>query len=90
MQVSWVWRRLTCIRSICREELWVVLQRYGVSGDLLKAIRAMYQASEACVKVEDEVTEWFEVRQGVTQGCHMSPWLFNIYLDMHGGQRSTR
>ena len=34
--------------KVCREELWVVLQRYSVSGDLLRAIRAMYQASEAC------------------------------------------
>ena len=28
--------------TVCREELWVVLQRYGVSGDLLRAIRAIY------------------------------------------------
>ena len=38
--------------KVCREELWVVLQRYGVSGDLLRPIRAMYQAREACVRVE--------------------------------------
>ena len=28
--------------KVCGEELWVVLQRYGVSVDLLRAIRAMY------------------------------------------------
>ena len=33
------------------------------------------------VRVDGEVTDWFEVRQGVRQGCPMSPWLFNIYLD---------
>ena len=58
------------------------MKTYGVSGDLLRAIRAMYQTSEACVKVDGEMTGWFEVRQGVRQGCPMSPWLFNIYLDM--------
>ena len=42
----------------------------------------MYQASEACVRVNGEVSEWFEVRQGARQGCPMSPWLFSIYLDM--------
>ena len=62
--------------------MWVVLQRYGVSGNLLRAIEAMYQASEACVRVNGEVTEWFKVRQGMRQGFPMSPWLFNIYLDM--------
>ena len=59
--------------KVCREELWVVLQGYGVSGDLLRAIRAMYQASVTCVRVDDEVMEWFEVRQGVRQGCRMLP-----------------
>ena len=68
--------------KVCREELWLVLQRYGMLGDLLRAIRAIYQASEACVRVEGEVTEWFKVRQGVRQCYPMSPWLFNIYLDI--------
>ena len=58
------------------------LKRYGVSGDLLRAIRALYQASEAYVKVDGECSEWFEVKQRVRQGCPMSPWLFNIFLDM--------
>ena len=49
---------------------------------MLRAIRALYQASEACVKVDGECSEWFEVKQGVRQGCPMSPWLFNIFLDM--------
>ena len=53
-----------------------------MSGDLLRVIRVMYQASEACVRVDGKLTEWFEVRQGVRQGCPMSPWIFNIYLDM--------
>ena len=70
------------IRYVCRVELWVVLQRYSVPGDLLRAIRTTYQASEACVRVGGEVTEWFEVRQGVRQGCPMLPWLFSIYLDI--------
>ena len=62
--------------------MWEDLKRYGVSGDLLTAIRALYQASEACVKLDGECSEWFEVKQGVRQGCPMSPWLFNIFLDM--------
>ena len=81
MQCLWTWKRLI-YDKVCQEELWEALKRYGVSGDLLRAIRALYQASEACVKVDGECSEWFEVKQGVRQGCPMSPWLFNIFLDM--------
>ncbi len=28
-----------------------------------------------------ELSESFEVKVGVGQGCVMSPWLFNIYMD---------
>ena len=34
------------------------------------------------MRVEAEVMEWFEVRPGVRQRYLMSPWLFNIYLDI--------
>merc|ERR1712001_819488 len=35
----------------------------------------------ACVRVGSKVSESFEVRVGLRQGCVMSPWLFNIYMD---------
>ena len=27
------------------------------------------------------MSEWFPVRVGLRQGCVMSPWLFNLYID---------
>ena len=68
--------------KVCREELWEALRSYGVSGGLLRVIKSMYQASEASVRVDGEVSEWFGVKQGVRQGCPLSPWLFNIFLVM--------
>ena len=41
----------------------------------------MYDSSKACVRVWNEVSEWFPVRVGLRQGCVMSPWLFNLYID---------
>ena len=48
---------------------------------LLKAIRSLYEKSEACVRVKDELSGWFLISQGVRQGCVMSPWLFNVFMD---------
>jgi hypothetical protein len=33
------------------------------------------------VKTEYGNTEWFEVREGVKQGCILSPYLFNLYSE---------
>ncbi len=36
----------------------------------------------ACVKVDGELSDSFSLGEGVTQGCVMSPWLFNIFMDI--------
>ena len=54
-------------------------KRYGVSVDLMRAIKVTYQLSEACVRVNGEMSEWFEVKQGVRQGCPMSLWLLTSW-----------
>ena len=54
-----------------------MLRVYGVGGKLLKAVQSFYVDSRACVRVGNDVSEWFPV-----QGCVMSPWLlFNVYMD---------
>ncbi len=35
----------------------------------------------ACVKVDGELCDSFGVGVGVRQGCVMSPWLFNIFIN---------
>lgn len=64
-----------------RESLWEVLKIYGIGGKLLNAIKSFYKCSESCVRVCREESKWFEVKVGLRQGCVMSPWLFNVYMD---------
>ena len=64
-----------------REAMLNVLRLYRVGGKLLKAVKSLYVGSKACVRVGNELSDWFEVRVGLRQGCVMSPWLFNLYID---------
>ena len=41
----------------------------------------MYVDSLACIRVKGVMNEWFRIGCGVRQGCIMSPWLFNVYMD---------
>ena len=52
---------------------------YG--GKFLKAVQSFFVDSMACVRVGMDVSEWFLVIVGLRQGCVISPWLFNIYID---------
>ena len=64
-----------------RDAMWNVLRLYGIGGRLLRGVKSFYIGSKACVRVGNEVSEWFPVRAGLRQGCVMSPWLFNLYMD---------
>ncbi|MEL7520935.1 MAG: reverse transcriptase family protein, partial [Cyanobacteria bacterium J06553_1] len=66
---------------IDRDAMWGVLQMYGINGNLLRAIQSLYADSEGSVRVCREESEWFSVKVGLRQGCVMSPWLFNIFMD---------
>ncbi len=48
---------------------------------LLEGVRSFYKNASASVRVNGELSESFNVEVGVRQGCVMSPWLFNIYMD---------
>ena len=61
--------------------MWQMLRVYGVLGKLLKAVQNFYVDSRACVRVGNDVSEWFPVNVGLRQGCVMSRWLFNVYMD---------
>ena len=67
--------------TIDRLGMWQMLRVYGVGGKLLKAVQSFYVDSSACERVGNDVSEWFPVNVGSRQGCVMSPWLFNVYMD---------
>ena len=61
--------------------LWQVITRIGVPPQMIAVIRRFHDGMRACVRPDDGVClDWFEVEQGVRQGCVLSPLLFNIFF----------
>ena len=64
-----------------RDKLWKVLQKYGVDGQLLRAIKSFYCRPEVCVRVNGKQSEPFHVGVGLRQGCVLSSLLFIVYMN---------
>ena len=47
----------------------------------MRGIKSMYVDSSSCVRVKGDESERFRIDSEVRQGCIMSPWLFNVYMD---------
>ncbi len=52
-----------------------------MGGKLHSAIKSFYEDASACVKISGETNKHIEIKVGLRQGCVMSPWLLNIYMD---------
>ena len=64
-----------------REALCQVQRMYDVGSKLLNGIKSIYVNSLAYVRVKGGKGGCFRINNGVRQGCIMSPWLFNVYMD---------
>ena len=64
-----------------RDKLWKVLREYGVSGQLLRAIKSFYCRLEVCVRVNGKQSKPFHIGVGLRQGCVLSPLLFIVYMN---------
>ena len=67
--------------TVNRTLLWQVLTRIGVPPQIIAVIRRFHDGMRACVRPNDGVClDWFQVEQGLRQGCVLSPLLFNIFF----------
>ncbi len=66
---------------IDRDLLMYKLLKYNINGNIYKCVKAMFNHPLECVKVNDNVTEWFETASGVRQGHSLSTTLFSLFIN---------
>ena len=59
-----------------------VLERSGIQGPYLNMIKAIYSKPVANIKVNGEKLEAIPLKSGTREGCPLSPYLFNIVLEL--------
>ncbi|KAK7107318.1 hypothetical protein V1264_015265 [Littorina saxatilis] len=67
--------------SVDRQTLWKLLRHYGVPEKITNIIKKSYEKMTCRIVHGRQLTDAFEVRTGVRQGCLLSPFLFLLAID---------
>ena len=67
--------------SLHRNSLWKILRHYGIPSKITNIIKMLYCNFSAQVICGNELTETFQVKTGVKQGCILSPFLFILGIN---------
>ena len=59
-----------------------VLERSGIQGQYLNLIKATYSKPVTNIKLNGEKLEAISLKSGSRKGCPLSPYLFNIVLEV--------
>jgi hypothetical protein len=59
-----------------------VMEISGIQGPYLNIIKEIYSKPVANIKLNAEKLEAFPLKSGTRQGCPLSPYLFNIVLEV--------
>ena len=63
------------------KKLWKILQEMGIPDHLTCLLKNLYTDQEATDRPGHGTTNWFQIGKGVRQGCILSPFLFNLYVE---------
>ena len=62
-------------------KLWKIIKDLGIPDYLTCLLRNLYAGQEATVRTGHGITDWLKIGKGVCQGCILSPYLFNFYVE---------
>ena len=67
--------------SLDREVMWSLMGHYGIPQKFISIIKEMYQDSTCRVIHNGKLTDSFDIKTGVKQGCLLSPIIFLMAID---------
>ena len=62
-------------------KLWKILKEMGIPDHLTCLLKNLCAGQEATVRTGHGTTDWFQIGKGLSQGCILSPCLFNLYAE---------
>ena len=60
---------------------WKILKEMGIPDHMTCLLRNLYVGQEATARIGHGTTDWFQIGKVVCQGCILSPYLFNLYVE---------
>ena len=63
------------------KNLWKILKEMGIPDHLTCFLGNLYSGQDAIVRTGRGTRDWFQIGKGVSQGCILSPCLFNLYAE---------
>ena len=68
--------------TVNRRMLWKILAKLGIPGKVVKIIQNMHDGMKGKLSIEVGMSELFDIKNGLRQGCVLAPYLFNLYFAM--------
>ena len=62
-------------------KLWKILREMEIPDHLTYLLRNLYVCQEATVRTRHGTKNWLQIGKGVSQGCILSPCLFNLHAE---------
>lgn len=67
--------------SLDRATLWQLMDHYGIPTKIINLIKNSYEGTSCKVMHAGQLSQSFDVKTGVKQGCLLSPFLFLLAID---------
>ena len=67
---------------VSREGLYAILLKIGCPPKLFNIVKSFHTNTRATIQYDGSVSDSFEIKSGVKQGCVLAPTLFGIFFSM--------